>query len=124
MWLLVVEGIVSVFAGLGAFLIPGVTALALLYLIAAWAIGTGVIEIVEAMRLRKQIRGEWLLAASGLLSVALGIGAILFPTAGALGILLWIGAYAVMFGVVLVGLGFKLRSLTHGPGFGNLAHSH
>src|SRR5207244_4300331 len=85
------------------------TALALVYVIAAWALATGVFEIAAALRLRRYIPHEWLLAVSGVASLILGILMIAIPLAGALAIALWVGAYAFVFGVLLVGLGFRLR---------------
>ena len=92
---------------------PGLTALVLLMVIASWAIGVGVLQVVAAIRLRKEIEGEWALGLSGLLSVAFGILAALHPGAGALALLWMIGGYAIAFGVLLVALGFRLRALTH-----------
>jgi uncharacterized membrane protein HdeD (DUF308 family) len=127
-WVLVLEGIVSIIAGLLAFSIPGVTALSLLYLIAAWSLATGVLEVAAAIRLRHQIKGEWLLALSGVLSIIFGFLLMAFPGPGALAVVLWIGAYAVAFGAMLIALGVKLRSFTRagrrGTGFGELAPSH
>jgi len=107
---LIVEGIVSVVAGVLTFFWPGITALVLLSLIAIWAIFTGVMEIVAAVRLRNMIRGEWLLGVSGLLSVVFGILLLLWPSAGLLAVVFWIGAYAVVFGALLVALAFRLRA--------------
>jgi uncharacterized membrane protein HdeD (DUF308 family) len=108
---LVFAGIGGLVAGAITLLWPGVSAMALLFLIAAWAVVTGVASIVAAVRLRKAIEGEWLLALSGVLSIAFGILVALFPGAGALAVVIWIGAYALVFGVMLVALGFRLRSL-------------
>ena len=108
---LIVEGIAGVLAGILTFVWPDITALVLLWLIAAWAIVTGVLEVVAAVRLRKEITGEWLLALSGVLSVLFGILLVLWPATGALAVVLLIGAYAVVFGGVLIGLGLRLRRL-------------
>ncbi len=112
-WALLLCGIVSVLAGLFAFARPRLTAISLLYVIAAWAIATGVLEIVAAIRLRKEIRGEWLLVVSGVLSAAFGVFLAAFPGAGALAVLFWIGAYAILLGVLLVLLGVELRRVAH-----------
>lgn len=104
-------GAVSVAAGLVAFFWPGITALALLYLIAAWAIVRGVAEIVAAIRLRKQIQNEWMLAVGGILSIVFGALVALYPGAGALSVVWVIGLFAIAFGVTAVALSFRLRSL-------------
>jgi uncharacterized membrane protein HdeD (DUF308 family) len=84
--------------------------LALVYLIAAWALVTGVLEIIAAIRLRKEIEGEWLLALSGVFSVALGALLAIAPGPGAVGLVWFFGAYAMAFGVLMIALSFKLRS--------------
>lgn len=119
-WVVALEGVVSILAGLLTFFVPGLTALSLLYLIAFWSLVTGVLEIVAAIRLRKEISGEWLLAVSGVLSVVFGIALMIFPGAGALAVVLWIAAYAIAFGALLIALGFELRrwTRTHKPGSG------
>jgi uncharacterized membrane protein HdeD (DUF308 family) len=109
--LLLVEGLVGIAAGVLTVIWPGITALVLLYLIAAWALVTGVLEIAAAIRLRKIISDEWLLALSGVASVAFAVVLMLFPAAGALAVVLWIGAYAFVFGALLIALGLRLRSL-------------
>ncbi len=109
-WALILEGVVSIAAGVIAFIMPGLTALALLYLIAAWAIVTGVLEIAAAIRLRRQIEGEWCLVVTGVLSLIFGALVLYSPGAGALALVLWIGAYAMVFGVLVVAVAFRLRS--------------
>jgi len=115
---LVVSGVLSVALGLLTFFMPGVTGIVLLYLIAAWAIITGVTEIMTAIRLRKVITGEWLLVLAGVLSLLFGVLLIVFPGAGAIAVALWIGTYAIMLGVLLIALGFRLRSWGRGHGLG------
>jgi uncharacterized membrane protein HdeD (DUF308 family) len=106
---LLIVGVAGIAAGLVAFLWPGLTALALVYVIAAWAIVAGIFEIAAAVRLRKHIEHEWLLALTGILSVAFGVLIAVAPLAGALVIALWVGAYAFVYGVLLIALGFRLR---------------
>src|SRR5918996_5648312 len=102
-WLLLIEGVLGVLAGLVAFFWPGLTALALLYFIAAWAIVTGIMEIVAAIRLRQEIEGEWALGLSGLLSVIFGILLVVLPAPAGLLSLVWlVAAYAVATGVLLL----------------------
>jgi uncharacterized membrane protein HdeD (DUF308 family) len=107
---LVFGGILGVAAGVLTYLWPGITALALLAIIAAWAIVMGVVEIAVAIRLRKEITGEWVMVLAGLLAVAFGVLLVIYPATGALAVALWIGAYAVVSGVLLVVLAFRLRN--------------
>jgi uncharacterized membrane protein HdeD (DUF308 family) len=109
-WALLVEGIAGLGAGVISFLWPGITALALVYLIAAWALVTGVLEMIAAVRLRKEIEGEWLLALSGIFSILLGGLLAIMPGPGAVALVWYLGAYAVAFGVLLIALGFRLRA--------------
>jgi uncharacterized membrane protein HdeD (DUF308 family) len=106
---LLIEGVIGIIAGVLTFTWPAITAIALLYLIAFWAIFTGVFEIVAGIRLRKVIANEWLLLLMGALSALFGILILFAPGAGALAIVLWIGVYALMFGIVLLALAFRLR---------------
>jgi len=108
---LIFTGIVSIAAGILAFIWPGITALSLVLLIAAWAIVNGIFEIATAIRLRRVIPHEWLLALGGVLSVLLGIVIALQPAAGALALLWWIGAFAIVFGVLLFALAFRVRRI-------------
>jgi uncharacterized membrane protein HdeD (DUF308 family) len=112
-WVLLLWGLVSVAAGLLMLLAPGLAALALLFYIAVWAIATGVLQIVAAIRLRQEIAGEGWFIVGGIASVFFGLLLLVQPGAGALTLLWLIGAYAIMFGVVLEILAFKLRALSH-----------
>src|ERR1700737_4289841 len=109
-WALVLEGIIGIIAAILTFLWPGITAMVLLYLIAFWAIFTGVLEIIAGIRLRAVIANEFLLILMGVLSTLFGILIIIFPGAGALAIIIWIGAYAVLFGIILIVQTCRLRS--------------
>jgi uncharacterized membrane protein HdeD (DUF308 family) len=114
-WLMV-EGIADIVIGVLTFAWPGITTIVLLWLIAAWAVSTGVIEIVNAARLRRELHGEWLLALGGVLSVLFGIALVVWPVLGALGLVMLIGAYAVVFGVALIALATRLRRANRGAG--------
>jgi uncharacterized membrane protein HdeD (DUF308 family) len=108
--LLLVWGLVGVAVGIMTLVAPGITAIALLFYVAAWAIATGVLEIVAAIRLRKEMQGEWLLILGGIASVALGVLLMARPGAGVLTLVWLIAAYAVIFGILLVILAFNVRS--------------
>lgn len=108
-WWLGIVGLAGIAAGIMTFAWPGMTTFILLMFIAAWAIVTGVMEIWGAVRLRKEIEGEWLLILSGLLSVAFGIILFAQPGTGALALVWFIGWFAVLFGAVNIALAFRLR---------------
>jgi uncharacterized membrane protein HdeD (DUF308 family) len=107
---LLLEGIAGIAAGVIALLSPALTVTVLVLVIAAWAFVTGVLEVIAAIRLRKEIRGEWLLALFGVMSIIFGLLVASVPLVGALVIATWVGAYAFVSGVILVALGFRLRS--------------
>jgi uncharacterized membrane protein HdeD (DUF308 family) len=109
-WLLLAQGVFGVLLGILTFIWPGLTALVLLYFIAAWAILTGIFEVVGAIRLRQEIEGEWVLILSGVLSVIFGVVLAVLPGVGILALLWLIGAYAVAAGVLLIILAFRVRS--------------
>lgn len=108
-WAMLAEGLIGALAGIVALVWPGLTALVLLYIIAFWAIVTGVLEIVAAVRLRRVINNEWALIVGGVLSVLFGAILIVAPGAGALAVVWLIGAYAVVFGIALLALSWRLR---------------
>jgi uncharacterized membrane protein HdeD (DUF308 family) len=109
-WPFALEGLLDIVAGIIAFLLPVAAAFALLYLVSAWSIVSGVFRITAAIRLRKQIEGEWLLILNGILSVAFGIVIFTFPVVGLVTVAWIIGIYAIIFGVILLALGLRLRS--------------
>ena len=105
------EGVVAIVAGVISLLLPQVTALALVVLLGIWAIATGAAEVSAAIRLRREITGEWVLAAVGVLSIATGFAILIWPNAGAVAIAWVIGVYAIVFGLGLIWLGVRLRRL-------------
>ena len=115
----VIEGLVGIAAAVVTILWPAITALALVYIIAAWALITGGFEIAAAIRLRKYITGEWLLILGGIASIIFGGLLVIFPLAGALAIAIWLGVYALVFGAILVGLGIRLRTFSKSLEFGS-----
>jgi uncharacterized membrane protein HdeD (DUF308 family) len=103
------EGVLGILVGIFTFLAPAATAVGLFIVIAVWAIATGALELVAAMRLRRQVQGEWLLVLAGFLRIAFGVLLVARPSAG-LNAMLWVMAfYALFYGLVLIGLGFKLK---------------
>jgi uncharacterized membrane protein HdeD (DUF308 family) len=108
-WWLALVGVLGIVAGAVTLAWPGLTGLVLLFFIAGWAIASGVFEIVGAIKLRKEIDDEWLLIASGVLSVLFGILILMFPGAGALGLAFAIGTFAVLYGILLTGFSLRLR---------------
>jgi len=108
-WWLAIVGIVGVAVGALTFMLPGITALILLYTMAGWAVAIGALQIIGAIRLRKEIDNEWFLILSGAISVLFGLGVILHPGAGALALVWVIGTYAIIAGVLYIGLAFRLK---------------
>jgi uncharacterized membrane protein HdeD (DUF308 family) len=109
---MLLEGLVGIAAGAIAIFWPGIGALALTYLVAAWALVTGAFEIAAAIRLRKVMTGEWLLLIAGLLSIVLAVLVALFPGTGALLLVWWLGAYAFAYGVISLVLALRVRTWT------------
>lgn len=110
-WLLLLEGLVGLFAGFVTLQAPGVTAVALVFFIAAWALATGVLKIVAAIRLRREISGEFWLILSGIAGVVFAFLVMDRPAAGALALVWMIGWFAIFTGAMLVMLSFKVRGL-------------
>jgi uncharacterized membrane protein HdeD (DUF308 family) len=115
-WVLLLAGLAGIGIGLLTFYNPAITALTLQLLIAMWAVSTGLLQIVAAIRLRKEIQGEFWLVAAGLLSVAFGVLLVARPVAGALAVLWFIGGYAVVFGVALIALALRVRGFAKRAG--------
>jgi uncharacterized membrane protein HdeD (DUF308 family) len=108
-WPLVIEGVVGIVASVIAIAAPAVVARALFLVLAGWALVTGILELVAAVRLRREIAGEWLLALSGILRLAFGVLLLTRRTAGPIWLLFLLGAYALAYGVVLVALSIRLK---------------
>ncbi len=110
---LLVEGIVGVVTGIVTFVWPNVTVFVLLWLIGFRAVVTGGLQIATAVRLRRELKNEWLLVLSGLISIAFGIYVAAFPQQSAIVVMLLIGIYAIAFGITLIGLAVRLRQHRH-----------
>ena len=108
-WLVALQGVVGIVIGLIAFFMPGVSAVGLLLAIGAWSLVVGVLQIVAAIRLRKEIANEFWLGLSGLISILFGFFVIANPGQGAVAVIWLIGIYAIMFGVFLIAFAFRVR---------------
>jgi uncharacterized membrane protein HdeD (DUF308 family) len=109
-WLLMLEGIVGIGVGVVTFRTPAVTAMLMILFIAIWALATGVLRIVEGIRLRREIRGEMWLTLGGVASVIFALIVMMRPLAGAIVMVRVIGIYALILGATEVMLAFKVRS--------------
>ncbi|MFG1945232.1 HdeD family acid-resistance protein [Nonomuraea sp. NPDC048826] len=107
----VVVGVLGIAAGLITFAWPGITSLALLYVIAFWAIFSGIAEIVDGIQLRKVIANEWMLIVGGALSVLLGVLLLIWPAAGMLSLVWLIGLFAILYGIALIVLAMHLKKI-------------
>jgi len=106
--------VLMIFSGLVTFFYPGLTALVLVYIIAVWALITGALELYAAYRLRRVVRNEVWLILGGIASLLFGLALLVAPGAGAIALVWLIAVYAVIFGVLLIGLGVRLRGMTEG----------
>lgn len=113
-WALLLGGVLGIVAGILTFMWPGLTAFTLAMLVAAWALITGVFELITAIRLRKTLPNDWLWILNGVLSIFLGIIVVVWPAAGLIGLVYLLGFYALIAGFTMIGLAFKLRTLAHG----------
>jgi uncharacterized membrane protein HdeD (DUF308 family) len=112
--MMMVDGILGVAAAIVAVLWPATAVIAFVWVLAAWAVATGVTEIASAISLRKVIDHEWALGLAGLVTLALGVLLFMRPVVGGLAVVWWLGAYAIVFGALMLALGFRLRSFAHG----------
>jgi len=110
LWWFLIAGLAGVVVGILTFVYPGLTAIILVYFIAARALIVGVVEVVAAIALRREISDEWFLIVQGIISVLFGVVLFILPGAGALALVLVIGIYAVVVGVLLLLVAFRLRS--------------
>jgi uncharacterized membrane protein HdeD (DUF308 family) len=108
-WVLLVAGLAGMALGVLTLANPGGTALVILFYIAIWVIATGLLQIVTAIRLRKEIEGEFWMMLGGLVSVAVGIALVARPVEGVLAIIWLIAAYAIVFGALQIMLALKAR---------------
>jgi uncharacterized membrane protein HdeD (DUF308 family) len=110
-WWLILVGLLGVVIGIYTFVFPGITAIVLLYIIAGWASARGVLEIITAIQVRKEIENEWILIIGGIFSILIGIALFVNPGAGALALVWLIGVYAFIFGILMIILAFRMRGL-------------
>ncbi|NUW36445.1 HdeD family acid-resistance protein [Nonomuraea sp. SMC257] len=108
---LIISGVLGVLAGIVAFVWPGITSLALLYVVAFWAIFSGVSEIVAGIQMRKVIENEWMLIIGGVLSVIFGILLLIWPGAGLVTLVWLVGIFAIIYGITMVVLSFRVKKL-------------
>jgi uncharacterized membrane protein HdeD (DUF308 family) len=106
-------GLFGILVGAVTWLYPELTAITLLYLIAAWAVVTGILELIAAFELRRHLPSEWWWVLAGLASVAFGLLLMWHPSVGALAVMWIIGTYAIAFGIFLLGLAWRLREHLH-----------
>lgn len=109
----IITGLVGVLIGIITFAAPGLTALALVFFIAAWALVSGITEIIGGWSLHQEIANEWLYILGGIVSVILGIVLFIAPGSGALALVTVIGIFAIIFGIVRIILAFELRNMKH-----------
>jgi uncharacterized membrane protein HdeD (DUF308 family) len=119
-WLICLLGLVSMAAGVSAIVYPGLTALVLVLMMGANALITGVLDLAVAIRLRQAIRGKWLLILSGIASIVFGVFVFIFPGAGALALVWLVSVHAIVTGVLLLALAFRVRAWARIMGAGTV----
>jgi len=110
-WAITAIGLIGIVAGIVTFVYPGLTALTLLYIVAFWAIGTGILQLASAITLRDAMVGAAWLGLGGVLSIVFGIVLVVFPGAGLLSLVWLVGLWAVVFGISSLGLAYDLRQI-------------
>jgi uncharacterized membrane protein HdeD (DUF308 family) len=118
--MLMTDGILGVAAAIVAVLWPATAVIAFVWVLAAWAVVTGALEIASAVSLRKVIEHEWTLGLAGLVTLAFGVLMFARPAIGGLAVVWWLGAYAIVFGALMLAFGFRLRSFAHHGTTGHL----
>ncbi|MEV0595101.1 HdeD family acid-resistance protein [Nonomuraea cavernae] len=108
---LIISGILGIVAGVVALVWPGITSLALLYLVAIWAILAGVAEIVAGVRLRETTVNEWILIVGGVLLVIFGLVLLIWPGAGLLTLVWLVGLFAILYGIAVMALAFRIKKI-------------
>jgi uncharacterized membrane protein HdeD (DUF308 family) len=124
-WAVAIIGILGIVAGIATFIWPGLTALSLLYLVAFWAIATGVFQVIAAIALRKELDGEFWMVLGGVASIVFGAVLVAFPGDGLLTLVWLIGIWSIVFGVSSLGLAYRLHGIdadASKPGFRATAH--
>jgi uncharacterized membrane protein HdeD (DUF308 family) len=109
-WLVGLQGVIGVAAGIITLILPAATAIGLLIAIAAWILVIGALQIFAAIKLRKEIEGELWLGLSGVISILFALLLIARPGEGALALVFLIGAYAIIFGIMLIIFAFRIRN--------------
>jgi uncharacterized membrane protein HdeD (DUF308 family) len=114
-FLLVIMGLLGLAVGVCAVLYPGILAVTLVFVVAWWAIVTGIIQLVVAVEMRKSIPNDWLLVLGGIISVIFGVLLIWRPLAGVLTLAYLFGFYALLYGIMMLALSFRVKSLPAAP---------
>ena len=110
-WAVAIIGVLGIVVGVVTFAWPGLTALSLLYLVAVWAIATGVFQVIAAIALRRELEGEFWMALGGVASIVFGVLLIAFPGAGLITLVWLVGLWSVVFGVSSLGLAYRLHGI-------------